>query len=482
MGRLGVFISQPLFHSTGFSKFQKISESGLKAKAGGPYNDAYHDNAVCFTRNVDFLYNNIDFFGAAQVVIVLDGVELGNKFKKYPFDYYPGSKALIRGDQKTDDYEFEERISIAPPVRDSGKDLEEFCLRETTISPKYFKCLLVKESFWDKNTAFFINLGIPVIIVDGKNFRIPEKGVDYDSHLHYDADIDWHQERISKLFRLKDLTPEQLEVAKKFSLKYPEESFSLITRYPVNVELVNFVCGEFLQKLPYPSDNLSTQYLTGLNNLLSFDMLAPDNLEAIFYKIALPRIQEDPGKDGLVRGILQQKNCPPNLLFKLEDSTSLSSEELIQLVSSAVDYSYRKGKGGSLVNYVLDYLEDLDDQELISMGIEGIADSLDFNTFNKALKLIDSKKEILGRGLFSELTQEQYIKYIYKNLSKIIELVIYFKSEVPTSLEKIIEKANVRRSDLIKMYKYVDDKYSTRYRLNGIIKNRLQKKPAKPLN
>lgn len=86
----GVSIASPLFHSTSIMNAEKILAQGFKARAGGPHNDAYHDNSVCFTRNLDF--SKRGDFGSGQVIFILDRTMLANRFHLYGYDWYALNK------------------------------------------------------------------------------------------------------------------------------------------------------------------------------------------------------------------------------------------------------------------------------------------------------------------------------------------------------------------------------------------------------
>lgn len=147
-------ITHPVFHSTSYSNADKILSGGFKARAGGPLNDAYHDNSICFTRNLCFSEEETFGFGDGEVIFVLDLNELKNRFKAYPYDYHSrdiDSTKKLTPDEKRQQlekqrkhpktYEYEERISRPPSSK-----------KETVIPPKYIKAILIKGSngrfFW----------------------------------------------------------------------------------------------------------------------------------------------------------------------------------------------------------------------------------------------------------------------------------------------------------------------------------------------
>lgn len=189
--RDGISVREPFYHSTNHNKGLSILKSGFKAKAGGPGNDAYYDNAVCFTRN--FAYTQKGVFGRAEIIFILDKAELKQRYKIYPYNWFYTVKmskdlpddeqelfyAWIRGTQKekllslykelmgfdsddefisntvkrnfeyllkkfrnlgnkeknSDFWEFEERVSTSNPLTGG--------IKETIISPKYIKAVLI---------------------------------------------------------------------------------------------------------------------------------------------------------------------------------------------------------------------------------------------------------------------------------------------------------------------------------------------------
>ena len=84
--KAGLEIREPFYHATGYSGGARILSSGFKAKAGGEGNDAYYDNALCFTRN--FEYTQEKLFGNSDIIFVLDRAELKTRYKVYPYNYF----------------------------------------------------------------------------------------------------------------------------------------------------------------------------------------------------------------------------------------------------------------------------------------------------------------------------------------------------------------------------------------------------------
>lgn len=141
----GVRINTPLFHASPQYSAYKIIAEGFKARAGGPGNDAYHDNAVCFTRNLSF--SKTGTFG--DVVFVVDERDLKNRFKTYTYDWV-ALKDTAEERKHPAYFEYETRVSRTPGSFDvntpEGKDEpaeDEFCLIETVISPRYIKAALI---------------------------------------------------------------------------------------------------------------------------------------------------------------------------------------------------------------------------------------------------------------------------------------------------------------------------------------------------
>ena len=160
----GVAVSEPLFHATSFTNAPSIIQTGFKARAGGPHNSGYYDNAVCFSRNLNYILKGL--FGGAQVIFIVDRRELkAAGFKTYAFDYNfiryafgkdPSfKKYLSAAKNKGNAFEFEERISRSKPYtkklqewEDQGKDFDDleaelFAQPETVIPHRFIKALVV---------------------------------------------------------------------------------------------------------------------------------------------------------------------------------------------------------------------------------------------------------------------------------------------------------------------------------------------------
>ena len=153
-------IEHPVFHSTSFTNAEKILSEGFKARAGGTHNDAYHDNSVCFSR--DLCFSEKDQFGGGQVIFVLDLNKLKHKFKTYSTDWYSRNidprvkqdpRPIEEYTKKHDRHEYEERASVSPKyVRDAEEP-------ETTVPAKYIEAVIVKQS--DKSFEWWKQLGYP---------------------------------------------------------------------------------------------------------------------------------------------------------------------------------------------------------------------------------------------------------------------------------------------------------------------------------
>lgn len=195
----GISIPFPLYHSTSAKFVESILTSGLKARAGGPKNDAYWGNAICLSRNLDFLLTDPNF-GAAGVILVLDRNEIKNKFKTHAYDYFHDRDSLP-GLQKGRFYtkhrlfEFEERVTDkkkSPSQTEDIKDLGEtgdYCLpKEVVIAPKYIKAVVITQSVYLSNYEYWDELDshIHVFIRKGKNF----KPLDKEDYNRYSVDID----------------------------------------------------------------------------------------------------------------------------------------------------------------------------------------------------------------------------------------------------------------------------------------------------
>ena len=84
--RYGLHIQEPLYHATSLRTCPLILEQGFRSKVAGGANDAYYDNALCFTRA--FSYTLKDVFGSSEVVFVVDKKELKSRYKIYPYNWY----------------------------------------------------------------------------------------------------------------------------------------------------------------------------------------------------------------------------------------------------------------------------------------------------------------------------------------------------------------------------------------------------------
>lgn len=129
-------VHYPMFHSTRISNARKILDSGFNSKAGR--GDANADNAICFTRDLDF--TNSSIFG--QVTFVVDRQELKQKYRIYSYDWV--YKSLIRREIHLD-----QRNDILVGIMDMV--LEKWIhnkssntiLKELETSEKYIKDILV---------------------------------------------------------------------------------------------------------------------------------------------------------------------------------------------------------------------------------------------------------------------------------------------------------------------------------------------------
>lgn len=146
----GLHVSHPVFHSTSYENADDILTTGFKARAGGPGNDAYKDNSVCFSRNLCFAEE--DRFGRGEVIFVLDLNKLKNRFKSYTIDYHSrdiDSTKKLTPDEKQQQifkkrknprtFEYEERISRSP------KNIRDLNEPETVIPPKYIEAVIIKK-------------------------------------------------------------------------------------------------------------------------------------------------------------------------------------------------------------------------------------------------------------------------------------------------------------------------------------------------
>ena len=160
----GINIGTPLFHSTSLANAKKIVATGFKAQAGGEHNDSYWDNAVCFTRNLDFA--KAEMFGDSQAIFIMDANQLKSRFHTYSYDWHDINKDEISQytRKSPQHFEYEERVSVEPSKfktkRDMANSEDGFCLMGTVIKPSYIKAVLVhkiRESFPDIPTFYYKN-------------------------------------------------------------------------------------------------------------------------------------------------------------------------------------------------------------------------------------------------------------------------------------------------------------------------------------
>ena len=184
LAKEGVHIEHPVFHSTAYGLAEGILTEGFKAKYGGSQNDAYHDNSVCFTRNLCF--SEKDIFGGGQVIFVLDLVKLKNRFHTYSYNWDarhvdPRQKQPPGGHRRDklkdpERFEFEERVSVSPKY---VRDVKE---PETVIPPKYIEVIILKDdlSTRKKLALFDKYIGNKVIVLrSGRDqYSLVQSGTD----------------------------------------------------------------------------------------------------------------------------------------------------------------------------------------------------------------------------------------------------------------------------------------------------------------
>lgn len=146
----GININSPLFHSTEYASAAKITQEGFKARAGGVGNDAYYDNSVCFSRSFEYLSGSTMFGGSDKIIFILDANRL-KQFKQYAIDWYENKggnlgESYSRG-KNPDRYEYETRVSLTPYKPKPKEVVEDFCLRETVISPRYIEAIIYRVSY-----------------------------------------------------------------------------------------------------------------------------------------------------------------------------------------------------------------------------------------------------------------------------------------------------------------------------------------------
>lgn len=179
----GLHVTQPLFHGTKLSNALKVTKEGFKARAGGPGNDSYYDNAVSFTRDLQYA-KSFGETGSSDVIFVVDENQLKNKFKTYAYDYNEVNKT-DRYDQaqykrkNPKEYESETRVSLSPGKFKPTDKLQEeappedMMVAETNISPRYIKAILVRQNV-AKNELLKVadQMGVPVILYNGNKYLL----------------------------------------------------------------------------------------------------------------------------------------------------------------------------------------------------------------------------------------------------------------------------------------------------------------------
>ena len=159
-----IHLASPIFHATSYKNAFGILNTGFKAREGGKGNDAYYDNAICFTRDLNYLLSN-SFFGGTQAILVLDKNELkAAGFKVYPFEFnmqryrdVPDMFIKKYWGKAKPNFEAEERVSRTAPILDKFNRLKEnatkeawdelvqeyLAMPETVIRPKFIKAVVV---------------------------------------------------------------------------------------------------------------------------------------------------------------------------------------------------------------------------------------------------------------------------------------------------------------------------------------------------
>lgn len=165
----GVRIQSPLFHATTEDSSLTIVKEGINARRtnANPDKDGFIDNAVCFTRNLDYVKSGL--FG--HVIFIMDEKELKNIFKTYTYDnrYKHQVKRKLEA-PVSDRMEFETRVSLSPGKFNPNADA--YCLFEKTtiIPPKYIKAMLIVVSLNKEYVSHMVSTGIPVFLYSGNKY------------------------------------------------------------------------------------------------------------------------------------------------------------------------------------------------------------------------------------------------------------------------------------------------------------------------
>jgi hypothetical protein len=157
---MGVSVSSPLFHTLTKADLSNVLTQGLRSRAK-TRGQSYHDNAICFSRNLCFLQNiNLSHIGdKGQIILVLDKNDLTQHFKTYPIKYYDyANKSYTKMD------EYEERVSHDPYYKgEHGKQYK----KETVIPPNLFKAVILSND----GVAYKGQIkNIPTIIYNNGNY------------------------------------------------------------------------------------------------------------------------------------------------------------------------------------------------------------------------------------------------------------------------------------------------------------------------
>lgn len=466
LSSLGVDISKPLFHSTSLNNFKSIAKGGLRARAGGPGNDAYDDNAVCFSRNLDFLLN-VNFFGSGQVILVYDYKELRTKFKSYPIDYYSGTtKSDLTG--KHDPYEFEERFSNTPYTMEKSEG-DEFCIRETVIPPKYLKAIIVKSAFWDKNPYFFINTGLPVILREGLSYWLPEVHSDYDDTSLLSADKPGHGEKIKKLFSKSSLSQKELETLKQFYLKFPDEGLRYAAKFSLDKALLDFVFDDFLDNSKFflrsTGDRFSNlregEVEKILNLFLEKGVLSRDNLEKVYFKYIEPKLKEGESESLLDKFVLNKElplSIVENIVEGYKDPHDFFSSTVDDL-SLIKDKKHRD----KLVTYYLDHLTSDP-----SLGLGSLADYAEYFTLEQLDYVLDlfierEDFQMLYADynfmyLFGTVVSNKFTTYLIDKIVSVgLALDNYYVFKLIARLVNSKSSLNIKRPNMTKLFKKIKE-------------------------
>lgn len=236
--KVGVNISQPLYHGTTFTKAQSIISGGFKALAKeykpSQDDDAFQNNAVCFTRNLEFAKGSTFGASPSYVTFILDANDLKHHYKLYSYDWMEQNNAYreeytdeedggyIR--KNPDKFEYEERVSRTPMTSENVSRLnsaDDLCLIETVIPARYIKAALLKYEYY--TPAIEGKLGnIPIILKVGNTYVLPDDDSITELYHNYKGKAVGNNRFLLTILGVGEATP--LEIQQKLAIESDEDT------------------------------------------------------------------------------------------------------------------------------------------------------------------------------------------------------------------------------------------------------------------